>query len=184
MYVAVLSRNQPSCVPDLMGYQLLILEAYSEFRNDCWLGYDRRFRQWAASHPRIRWAAIEPTLWSLAFQSQARSKRCKHCFSLSHSSKECELSPEPPPRRLQPQQQQVTLSSRFPRRRICYQWNDTSSPTCSYPNCRYDHICYICATSPTARSVDHKALYCPYKKADNQPTSRSLRRLPISLHNN
>ena len=52
VYVAVLSRNQPSRIPDLMGYQLLILEAYSKFRKNCWLGYDRRFRQWAASHPR------------------------------------------------------------------------------------------------------------------------------------
>ena len=98
-YVAVICNNQPARVPDLMGYQLLILEAYHEFRNDCWLGYDRRFRQWAASHPRTRWVAIEPTLWSLAFQGQARSSRCKHCFSLSHSSVECELSLEPHPGR-------------------------------------------------------------------------------------
>ena len=77
VYVAVLSSNQPARIPDLMGYQLLILEAYNKFRNDCWLGYDRWFRQWAAFLP---WAATEPTLWSLAFQGQARSSHCKHCF--------------------------------------------------------------------------------------------------------
>ena len=165
-----------------MGYQLLILEAYHEFKNDCWLGYDRRFRQWAASHPRTRWAAIEPTLWSLAFQGQARSSRCKHCFSLSHSSVECELSVDPSPRRL-PAHLKQDPSPRFPRRAICYRWNDTPSPTCNYPNCRYDHICYICAMSPTARSVDHKAMHCPYRSANSQPTPPPLRRQFTSLHN-
>ena len=98
VYVAVLSRTQPSRIPDLMGYQTLILEAYNEFRNDCWLGHDRQFRQWVASHPGTHWAAIAPTLWSLAFQGQVRSVHCKHCFRLSHNSNECELSPDPLPR--------------------------------------------------------------------------------------
>ena len=182
VYVEVISNNQPARVPDLMGYQLLILEAYHEFRNDCWLGSDRRFRQWAASHPRTRWAAIEPTLWSLAFQGQARSSRCKHCFSLSHSSVECDLSLEPHPGWSLVRQKQDP-PPRVPRRAICYQWNDTPSPTCNYPNCRYDHICYICAMSPTARSVDHKAMHCPYRSATNQPAPYPLRRQFTSLHN-
>ena len=159
-------------IPDLMGYQLLILEAYNEFRNDCWLGYDRRFRQWVATYPRTRWAAIKPTLWSLAFQGQARCSRRKHCFSFSHSSVECELSLGPPPRQLPARQKQDSLP-RFPRRTICYQWNNTPSPTCNYPNCRYDNICYICATSSTARSVDHKAMHCPYQSANNHASSIS-----------
>ena len=37
VYVAVLSRKQPHRIPDLMRYQLIILEAYSVFRNDCML---------------------------------------------------------------------------------------------------------------------------------------------------
>ena len=182
VYVAVLSHNQPARIPDLMGYQLLILEAYHKFKDACWLGYDRRFRQWAASHPRTRWAAIEPTLWSLAFQGQARSSRCKYCFSLSHSSVECELSVEPFPRRW-PVHQKQDSSPRLPCRAICYQWNDTPSPICTYPNCRYDHICYICAMSSTARSVDHKAMHCPYRSANNQPAPAPLRRQFTSLHN-
>ena len=159
-YVAVLSKKQPHRIPDLMGYQLIILEAYAEFRNDGWLAYDRRFRQWAASHHKTRWAAIEPTLWSFAFQGQARSNRCKHCFSLSHNSVECEFSPDFSARQ---QQNQLSRSTQRP---ICYQWNDTPSPTCTYRNCRYDHVCYICANSPTARNLDHKALFCPFKSTD------------------
>lgn len=160
-----------------MGYHLLILEAYSEFKNDCWLGYDRRFRQWTTIHPGTCWAAIEPTLWNLAFQGQARSTCCKHCFSLSHSCAECKLSLEPSPKQLQAQQQQVNLLPRPLRKPICYQWNKTPSPTCTYPNCRYNHICYICAVSPMARNMDHKALYCPHKYTENQQTLQPLHRL-------
>ena len=173
-YVAVMSKKQPLRVPDLMGYQLIILEAYSEFRNDGWLAYDRRFRQWAASHQKTHWAAIEPTLWSLAFQGQARSNRCKHCFSLSHSSGDCAFAPDAQT------QQQPGLFPRPTKRPICYQWNDTPSQTCTYRNCRYDHVCYICANSPTARNLDHKALFCPFKASDDITTSRPPRKQQIN----
>ena len=59
--------------------------------------------------PGTRWAAIEPNLWSLAFEGQARSICCKYYFSLLHSSIKCELSLEPLPRCLQVQQKQVDL---------------------------------------------------------------------------
>ena len=51
VYVSVIARKQPQRVPDLMGYQVLILEASSEYKNDCWMAYDRRFRQDATSQP-------------------------------------------------------------------------------------------------------------------------------------
>ena len=57
------------------------------------------------------------------------------------------------------------------------------SPTYNYPNCQYDRICYICAMSATARSVDHKAMHCPYRSANNQPASHPLRRQFTSLLN-
>ena len=160
-----------------LGYQLIILEAYSESRNECWLGYDRRFRKWAASHQNTRWAAIEPTLWSLAFQGQARWNCCKHCFSLSHNSSDCDLSPDPQPR----QQVQPDLLSRSTHRPICYQWNDTLSPTCMFRNCRYDHVCYICANSPAARSLNHKTLFCPFRASDNVFTPRPPRKQQFNL---
>ena len=40
VYVSVIAKTQPHHVPDLMGYQILILEASNEYRNDCWLEYD------------------------------------------------------------------------------------------------------------------------------------------------
>ena len=35
VYMSVIARKQPHRVPDLMGYQILILEASNEYHNDC-----------------------------------------------------------------------------------------------------------------------------------------------------
>ena len=47
--IAMISQKQPSRVPDLLGYQLLISDAHSEFKWNYWMDYDRRFRQKAAA---------------------------------------------------------------------------------------------------------------------------------------
>ena len=31
-------------VPDLVGYQALIMDAQREYQGECWIGYDHRFR--------------------------------------------------------------------------------------------------------------------------------------------
>ena len=139
VYVAVVARKQPGCLADLMGYQSLIIEANMEYKNDCWIGYDCRFRQQAASNPRTPWSTVDTTLWSLAFAGHARTWRCKHCFSLAHQSTDCDLSPEIPNKSLQKNQ---CLQ-------FCFRWNEIVSPTCPYPNCKYQHICYICDTGPS-----------------------------------
>ena len=90
-YVSVVSRNHPDHIPDIMGYQSLIIEASMD---DCWAGYDRRYRQQVASHPSTTWSINHPTLWSLAFTGRAKVSRCSYCFSLSHRSADCELSPD------------------------------------------------------------------------------------------
>ena len=133
VYVTVVARKQPTRLADLMGYQSLIIEAHMEYKNDCWIGYDRRFRQQAASSPRTPWSTIDTTLWNLAFAGHARTARCKHCFSLAHQSTDCDLSPEIPNKPLQRNQ----------RLQFCFRWNEIATPTCPYPNCRYQHICYV-----------------------------------------
>ena len=37
VYVSVIARKQPQRVPDLMGYQILMLEASNEYQGNCWL---------------------------------------------------------------------------------------------------------------------------------------------------
>ena len=62
IYTAVLSKSQPCHVTDLPGYQTLILQDYMEFQGDCWLQYDRAFRQKAATLTDKKWAIIDSTL--------------------------------------------------------------------------------------------------------------------------
>ena len=73
VFVAVLSQSQPHRVPDLMGYQALILQAHLEFQCDSWLGYDWNFRLRAASEGNQQWSTIDTTLWNLAFSRNRRS---------------------------------------------------------------------------------------------------------------
>ena len=108
---------------DLMEYQSLIIEAHMEYKNDCWIGYDSRFQQQAASSPCTAWSTIDTKLWNLAFAGHTRIVRCKHCFSLVYQSTDCNLSPEIPNNLLQKNQ---CLQ-------FCFCWNKIATPTCPYP---------------------------------------------------
>ena len=168
-YIAVISAKQPHRVPDLLGYLTMITEAHMQYAGDGWMGYDRRFRQIAATKPHAPWAQIDTTLWNLAFSGKARSVRCKFCFSITHTSTECELAPDQGSNSSGTQSQHqasvqpVTpypVSSR--RRRICMLYNYDSTPGCSFPNCKFEHICFLCADDPRAIEKGHKAVMCPH----------------------
>ena len=88
-YIAVISTKQPHRVPDLLGYLTLITEAHMQYAGDGWMGYDWRFRQTAATKPHVTWA-----FWNFAFSGKARSMHCKFCFSITHTSTECEWAPD------------------------------------------------------------------------------------------
>ena len=93
IYVAVISRTQLKQVPDLLAYQALIIQAQLEYQGDSWLGYDRTFHLRAMSQPDLKWSCVDHTLWSLAFSGKGKVNRCRHCFSLTHSSSEYGWSP-------------------------------------------------------------------------------------------
>ena len=160
VYVSVIAKKQPNHVPDLMGYQILILEASNESCNDCWLGYDRRFRQLAASRSNCKWSDMDSTLWNMAFTAQARTGQCVYCFSLFHASKHCELTSDGG---VNTEPQYLRSRRTVPRshRLICCHWNEGHTPNCSFPNCRYEHICSLCTFNPEATDVHHRAVYCP-----------------------
>ena len=96
IYTAVVCAKCPERIQDMLGYQALIMEACMEYEGDSWLGYDRRFRQTVSASPGATWAKIDPTLWNMAFTGQAKARRCKHCFSLSHLAEDCDWAPTPP----------------------------------------------------------------------------------------
>ena len=62
--MAVIALKYPERLPNLLGYQVLIVAARMEHEGDGWLGYDHRFRQVAAAVLSTTRARIEPTLWA------------------------------------------------------------------------------------------------------------------------
>ena len=166
IYVSIISRKQPQRVPDLMGYQILMLEASTEYEGNSWLAYDRRFRRQAASQPNCKWSSIDTTCWNLAFTNRAKASRCKYCFSLFHLSKDCEFSSS--------QMSSLSESRHLPshRRFICRNWNEQQGQGCSFRNCRYEHVCYYCAYNPAVKDINHKAMFCPNHPNQQWETSR------------
>ena len=47
-------QKQLEHIRDFMGYQALIIDAYLEYKNNCWIGYNQCFRQKAASEPGLQ----------------------------------------------------------------------------------------------------------------------------------
>ena len=41
--MAVIAKSQPDRIPDLLGYQSLIIKAHLEYAGDGWIGYDKDF---------------------------------------------------------------------------------------------------------------------------------------------
>ena len=162
IYIAIIALKHPDRVPDLLGYQSLIIDASIQYEGDSWIGYDRRFRLSAAANSTRIWASLDPTLWNLAFAGNARVSRCKHCFSLTHPSIECEWASEAaqpistPPRPLMDPTRQY--------RRICRKWNNTPG-RCPVPGCTYEHICLTCAYDSTISNKVHKVIHCPNRKS-------------------
>ena len=166
IYVAVLTAKHPHRIQDLMGYQALIVKACLEYGSETCLGYDRRFGQFAAASLDTMWAKIDPTLWNMAFTGQAKARRCKFCFSLTHPSEDCDWAPTPSSSQ-HPTPPSVHGSQRQHNLQICYSWNHSPDPNCSYPNCKYQHVCLYCAKDPQATNRDHKALHCSHRRASN-----------------
>jgi len=59
MYIAIISRHKPKRVADLMGYQMIIMEASLGSREGKWLTYDRGFRLKASVSNLKQWATID-----------------------------------------------------------------------------------------------------------------------------
>ena len=72
LYMAVIALKYPARLPDLLGYQVLIVETTMEHEGDGWLGYDRRFRQMAVALPHTTIPSlVQPS--SQPFQAQQSS---------------------------------------------------------------------------------------------------------------
>ena len=166
--VGVLSRGYPNMVPELMGYQALIIKCSRDFEGLVWAQYDRAYRRQAAQSRDLQWSKLNPTLYSLCFAGKARRNvACCHCLSDMHTSEACLENPTRallswsmpsfvPGTSLPPQPSWAMNSYQTPRQslpsggagggkfRVCHLFNARDGFRCAYNPCKFAHVCLSC----------------------------------------
>ena len=72
-YMLALSTKFPESLPELIAYQLLIVQ---HSRYSSWLHYDIEFHRWGAQTKARKWSEINPQCYALAFTGQGSSFWC------------------------------------------------------------------------------------------------------------
>ena len=75
IHLSVVCRTCPGRIPDLLAYQMLIIEAIMVYKGNAWLGYDLCFRQAGAAMSHKQWSKTDTDLRDLAFTGMARQTR-------------------------------------------------------------------------------------------------------------
>ena len=145
-YISLVATKHPNKVSDLLAYSSLMVLGARNFEGDGWIQYDWYFRKSVAFNPHAKWGEIQPMFWSLAFANARTKEHCAICFSLDHTTVECEEYEQPPER---------TLSRKRSNDEACRQWNYSTCPR--QPNCYFLHVCISCRGN-------HKFNDCPTMK--------------------
>ena len=151
-YTSALLVHTASRASDLLS---LIVHAARKFKGEGWIQYDINFRKRAAAFPSEMWADINPTLWQLAFGSATPRTHCALCFSLDHTTQQCDdYESGSGNATAGGDNKEAGSRTREPsddKRPICLHWNQSQ---CVSATCKYRHICLECHQS-------HKAQHCP-----------------------
>ena len=119
--MAVISRKEPHRIPDLIGYQSLIIQSSCHCQEGCWVIYDRRFHLKASAVVIPEWSHIDITVWKMAFPEHPPT-------GAPYLAKSLTLKPPQ-----QPSNTQAASSNR-----ICLAWNESPSLECLRPFCNFD----------------------------------------------
>ena len=178
-YMLVLATKHPEALPELISYQLLIVQHSQKFRYPSWLRYDIDFRMWAAQTGTRSWSQVNPQCYALAFTGQGSSSQwCPICFidggshtldcpNFTLTSPTLKLSPplpsyqmasiRPPPRRPLLSSPSQLPPPKRPQFDHCILYNKQDG-NCPYGReCKYAHCCSHC------RIIGHPITRCPSK---------------------
>ena len=88
IYVAVMAKEHPMAVPDMVAYMLAIIRAQQEYEEPAWRLYDEAFREKAATTGNRKWALTDSHLYNQMFTGRARKvPLCAHCGVSSHKGR-------------------------------------------------------------------------------------------------
>lgn len=144
VFIAVVSLKEPHRIPDLIGYQNLIVQSSFDSQEGRWIIYDRRFRLKASATTIPQWSSIDITEWRMAFPERPPV---------------VSNFPSPKPLFHQPSNDDFATPS-MP---VCLEWNENPSSECLRTSCRFRHVCYRCVQT-NIPNKKHKAIFCPYKQ--------------------
>ena len=169
-YASVRARHAPHLFSELMAYMGAIITASQDYAGLAWVRYDAAYRRQAAITGNTRWSMINSTLYTICFTGRATPMpRCELCFATTHTAKDCAQQGDPDPGmqdRLKAIETAVlALTSKPPTTSVatsrtapvrpsnepCRKWN---SNNCTYPRCRYNHVCSGCGGG-------HPVVRCP-----------------------
>ena len=149
LYAAVVTSEHPEKTRELLAYQALMISEARRCGGRGWLLYDAAFRQQIRSFDSVDFAKVNQSLYSTTFLAYGggRAKLCPDCMMADHTREECALNParslpvvqmkEPEGRSRVPEGKARKRGRAGP----CYAWNDGK---CTYPQCRYEHVCSKC----------------------------------------
>ena len=162
-YIAIVVKQDPARVPDLLAYASLIISAARRFKGNGWQVYDANFRSQAAANSLTVWAQTNSSLWTTVFSTAEAVDHCTHCLSVDHMSDECHknsrskklLDEDVGPSTSRAQARHVVQP-------ICKSWNYSH---CVSATCAYRHVCLECRENHRIVQCPTNRRFQPYPKA-------------------
>ena len=167
-YISIVATQHPTRVPDLLAYSSLIVHAACKFEGEEWTQYDRNFRKQVAGQPNRKWGDVDLSAWAMAFARATPREHCAICFSLDHTTKNCDEFEEPSVGSIKKQEPAASSKQGIPP--ICLKWNWNK---CQSAECTYRHVCIECHGEHKAKLCSHlqgaskRTRYVPYN--NNRP---------------
>ena len=109
-----ISRTEPECTADLLGYQQLIINSSQQCQEGHWVIYDCRFCLKVSATRCKEWASLDINIWNIAFPGRAFTATPAKGFRKPGSGATGH-STRPPP---------------YKNKNVCLDWNDDPSPSC------------------------------------------------------
>ena len=164
IYMADMSRQYPEVVPEMLAYQLAVVNASEQYDGLYWRSYDVHYRVNAAASGNRSWSALDVDLYTRFFTGRAKAIiSCAFCDSAAHQSDQCPIKPSAKISRTTPltglrKQFQGPTGQLAGRKRkwpgdVCYLYN--SGGECGYrASCKFRHMCGVCGGKHPAKSCD------------------------------
>lgn len=152
IYTAAMGKKFPEAVPEMLAYQLVIVNASEQYDGIYWRCYDTHYRVNAAATGNRQWSHLDIDLYTRFFTGRAKTvASCAFCDSTSHNAEQCPLKPLRSKSAKRPPAGPAPSRKRKWPGDVCFGYN--ASGDCAYKAaCRFRHVCGTCGGKHPAKS--------------------------------